>query len=266
VDTRDVEFAGDIPRLYDQYLGPVYFEPYARALAARVAAARPRRILEIACGTGIATEQLHAANHGATVVATDLNKPMIAFARAKLAGRDIEWREADGAALPFADASFDAVVCQFGYMFFRDKVVAFREAARVLTPEGALFFLVWSGPDENPSGRIAHEAMLAAFPNDPPMFARIPFGYGDAAVVRADLVAAGFREVTIDRVTFERDAPSAADVAIGLVRGTPMYNAIVERGGDVAAIEADVARRLRDLAGDSPLTLHMEAKAIAARR
>ena len=265
MDPNTVRFVADIPRLYDRHLGPFYFEPYARELAARVRAAGPRRILEIACGTGIATEQLQAANPGATIVATDLNAPMIAIARAKLAGRGIEWREADGTALPFPDASVDAVVCQFGYMFFPDKVAAFREAARVLTPAGTLFFVVWSGLDRNPHGRVVDEAIGAAFATDPPLFGRVPFGYGDAAALRDDLAAAGFHDVAIDDVVIDRHLAAPADLATGLVRGTPLFNAIVDRGGDVAAIEADVARRLRDLAG-APPALRLDAKMIAARK
>lgn len=265
MDHSNVQFVADIPRLYDQHLGPFVFEPYARDMARRVASVRPRRVLEVACGTGILTRQLRQAlGDPVELTATDLNPPMLSLARAKLDAADIRWHEADGANLPFPDGSFDAVVCQFGYMFFPNKIAAFREAARVLAADGRVFFSVWSSLDENPSGRIPHEAMTAAFETDPPMFYRVPFGYHDEALIREHLTAAGFRTIGVERLTHMSDVPSAADLAAGLVRGTPAYNAITERGKDVDAIEQDVARRLIEAGGAPTFKIRLDAKIVTA--
>jgi ubiquinone/menaquinone biosynthesis C-methylase UbiE len=261
-----VQFVADIPRNYDRFLGPFFFAPYAQELAKRVAAKRPRRVLEVACGTGILTDHLrHALTHDAALTATDLNAPMIEYARSKLGDHRITWREADGTRLPFADHAFDAVVCQFGYMFFPDKVAGFLEAARVLTPTGTFWFSVWSSLVENPSGWIPHQTTLPAFETNPSQFYRVVFGYYDEVIIREHLKAAGFNAVQIDRVKLEGEAPSAAGLATGLLRGSPLYNMLVERGANVDRLELEVARRLADVGGSSPVKLPLDAKVITAR-
>lgn len=267
VDTSSVQFVADIPRLYDRHLGPFFFEPYARDLATRVASARASRVLEIACGTGILTQQLRAAlGPGTQLVATDLNPPMLEIARSKAATDGVEWRQADGTHLPFADGAFDAVVCQFGYMFFPDKVAGFREAARVLAPGGRLFFSVWSSLDENPSGRIPHEAVAEFFSGDAPAFYRVPFGYHDETEIRRDLAAAGFGNTIIERLVLVGEMPSAEGVAIGLVRGTPIFPMLAERGVDIRAVEGSVARRLAEAGGAAPFRMTLDAKIVSARK
>jgi ubiquinone/menaquinone biosynthesis C-methylase UbiE len=128
------QFLGSIPEHYDRHLGPVIFEPYAADLAVRVSTSGAESVLEIACGTGILTQQLRARlPRAARLVATDLNEPMIDHARSKLGSLEaIEWRQADAAALSFESGAFQALACQFGFMFVPDKDAAFREARRVL--------------------------------------------------------------------------------------------------------------------------------------
>jgi ubiquinone/menaquinone biosynthesis C-methylase UbiE len=266
VDNLSTQFVADIPRIYDRHLGPFFFEPYARDLASRVAAARPISVLEIACGTGILTHALRTAMGGAIqLIATDLNQPMIDHARVKAGSDVIEWRQADGTKLPFSDGSFDIVVSQFGYMFFPDKVAGFREAARVLAPGGTLMFSVWSSLDDNAAGRIPRDTITAFFAADPPTFYGVPFGYHDNATIRADLNAAGFPHVHIERVVIDGVAESAASVATGLIRGTPMFLALTERGADLDAIERDLARRLAEHGGAAPLRMRLDAKVVTAK-
>jgi SAM-dependent methyltransferase len=116
-------FIGSIPQHYDQGLGPLIFVDYAADIARRVASGHPTRVLETAAGTGIVTRKLRdALSNDARLTATDLNPPMLEVARAKFrAGEQVEFQPADATALPFADGSFDAVMCQFGIMFFPDK-------------------------------------------------------------------------------------------------------------------------------------------------
>jgi ubiquinone/menaquinone biosynthesis C-methylase UbiE len=169
---------GSIPKNYDRYLGPLFFHDYADDLVARLPSSPGMRVLETACGTGIVTERLWNRLRGrGSLVATDLNGPMLAHAQTRLApDPNLQWRQADATKLPFPDASFDAVVCQFGIMFFPDKAVGAREAFRVLRPGGTWPFNVWDAMERVPVVRITHETVARFFPTDPPQFYRIPPG------------------------------------------------------------------------------------------
>jgi len=135
---RNAAFEGTIPQHYDRYLGPLLFHPYADDLAARLVPKPDVRVLEIACGTGLVTRRLLDRLGGSgSILATDLNEAMLAYARSQVvAAPGLQWRQADAVKLPLPDRSFDAVVCQFGLMFFPDKAAALREAFRVLRPGG----------------------------------------------------------------------------------------------------------------------------------
>ena len=121
--TTDTAFAGSIPGLYDRYLGPLLFEPYAAVVAERAKALAPGRILETAAGTGIVTAALHAALPDAEIVATDLNQAMLDVAADRIQSDKVSFLAADAQQLPFDDESFDLVACQFGVMFYPDKVL-----------------------------------------------------------------------------------------------------------------------------------------------
>jgi ubiquinone/menaquinone biosynthesis C-methylase UbiE len=264
----NIRFTGTIPELYDRHLGPVIFEPYAADLARRVAAVQvDGPVLETACGTGILTQQLRTQLPSTTLlIATDLNEPMLAYARAKLGeGTQIEWRQADAAALPFPPASFAAVVCQFGLMFVPDKSAAFREARRVLMESGLLAFNAWDSLEYNPFGRIAHETIARFFPADPPTFYQVPFGFHDAEVLPQLLAEHGFGQVQIERVTLEARSPSAYSFAIGLVKGNPVSNSIQERGLPFDPIVGAVAAALAHVGGDNPFQSIMQALVVTAR-
>jgi ubiquinone/menaquinone biosynthesis C-methylase UbiE len=148
--TNDAAFAGSIPELYDRLMVPLIFDSYARDMALRVAAVRPRRILETATGTGAVTRAMTAAMPDAAFVATDLNQAMLDRAQAQHPdAQRVRWQQADALALPFEDASFDTVVCQFGAMFFPDRVKGYGEARRVLKDGGAFLFSVWDRIEDN---------------------------------------------------------------------------------------------------------------------
>jgi SAM-dependent methyltransferase len=163
-------FTGSIPEHYDQGLGPVIFVDYAADMAHRVAACAPSRVLETAAGSGIVTRQLRdALPNGTQLTATDLNAPMLDVARTKFQpGEQVEFKPADAMALPLEDGSFDAVVCQFGVMFFPDKAKSYREVYRVLAPGGHYWLSVWDSHSYNPWARIVHEVCGRFFPADPP--------------------------------------------------------------------------------------------------
>jgi ubiquinone/menaquinone biosynthesis C-methylase UbiE len=227
----DKVFAGSIPELYDRFLVPLIFEPYARDLADLIAQAEPKTVLEIAAGTGVVTRAMAARLPAqARLTVTDLNQPMLDHAKARLPDARIEWKQADALALPFADESFEAVVCQFGAMFFPDKVQGYREARRVLKPGGRFFYNVWDRISENDFADVVAGALAAVFPDDPPRFMeRTPHGYHDVAQIRRELNAAGFTDIAIEAVDHRSRAASPRDPAIAYCQGTPWRNEIEAR-------------------------------------
>lgn len=262
-------FSGKIPESYDRYLAPLLFDPYAEDLVARLSMHDGMRILEVACGTGIVTRRLVDKLGGrGTIIATDLNEAMFAHARKGLPRRgDATWRHADGTSLPFETRSFDAVVCQFGVMFFMDKAAGAREALRVLKPEGVYLFSVWDALEHNAVQRLTHETVAEFFPDDPPKFYTVPCGYHDVTTIEALLRDAGFEAVRCERVVKEGKSPSAADAAIGLIEGNPIVAEIVQRRpGAVAEIEAALAARLARELGDQPMRAPLRALVVTARR
>ena len=209
--TTDKLFAGSIPEIYERFLVPLIFESYARDLAKRVAAAAPRDVLETAAGTGVLTRAMASRlPPAARIVATDLNQPMLDQAAKRRSGdRRIEWRQADALALPFPAASFDVVVCQFGTMFFPDKVAAYKEARRVLRSGGHLIFNVWDRISANEFADVVTQALAEIFPGDPPRFmARVPHGYHDVEKIRQELSVAGFTNISVDAMDEKSRAPS----------------------------------------------------------
>jgi SAM-dependent methyltransferase len=265
----DTVFTGSIPALYDRYLGPLIFEPYAADLATRVASGPAERVLETAAGTGILTRALAGRRPGATeIIATDLNQPMLDFAAAQPGVDRVRWQRADALLLPFADQSFDVVACQFGAMFFPDKVAAYREALRVLRPSGRFVFSVWDRIAENEFADIVTRAVAALFPDDPPNFlARTPHGYHDAVVIRAELMAAGFTRADIETIARRSRAASSRDPAIGYCQGTPLRNEIEARDPSRLAEATDeAAAALESRFGPGPIDGKIQALVITASR
>ena len=256
-------FVGSVPELYERYLGPVLFGPYARELAARLPPAK--NVLEIAAGTGRLTRRLLAViAPDSVVVATDLNEPMLDEARRHVTDPRVQWQVADAQALPFPDRTFDAVLCQFGLMFVPDKLLALREMRRVLRPGGTALISVWNALASNAAQNLVHELARAAFPDDPPLFLETPFSMPDRDGLVALATEAGFAAVRVDTVARIADAPSAADFAIGLVRGNPLWHQLVERGVDAGGFEAKVTAELVSRFGDSPCRSPLSAHVLTA--
>jgi len=261
----DDRFAGSIPHVYDTYLVPLIFEPYAVDLARRLSALSVSRVLEIAAGTGVLTRALAAAlPEDVEIVATDLNQAMIDHAAEVGTSRAVVWRQADAMKLPFADGSFDAVVCQFGVMFFPDKGRAFAEARRVLRPGGVFVFNVWDTLADNEVPDIVTAAVASIFPDDPPRFlARTPHGYHDTGVVARDLAAGGFVAAPeVFTVEARSRAASPRIPAIAFCQGTPLRNEIEARdparlteATEVAA--AALAQRFGTGAVDGKICAHV---------
>lgn len=225
-------FAGSVPELYDRHLVPLIFRPYADDLVARLRDLEVGSVLEVAAGTGAVTRAMAAGLPASVpITATDLSQPMIDHARSVGTERPVVWQQADVMDLPFGDAGFDAVVCQFGAMFFPDRPAAFAEVARVLRPGGVFLFNVWDAIEHNELAAVVSAAVAGLFPDDPPLFlARTPYGYFDEAKIRADVAAAGFVSPVSVTVLEERSrAQSAGAPAIALCQGTPLRNEIEAR-------------------------------------
>jgi SAM-dependent methyltransferase len=269
ISADDKAFAGAIPQVYERYMVPLLFEPYARDRADRVAPWGARRVLELAAGTGVLTRRLaQVLEETVCIVATDLNPQMLEQGIATGTRRPVEWRTADALALPFADQSFDLVVCQFGAMFFPDKGQAWAEAKRVLHPGGRLVFNVWDRIERNGFADAVQGAVTSLYDRDPPGFmARVPHGYFDEALIRLDLRRGGFeREPTIEPVALPTTARSPRDPAVAICQGTPLRHEIEAReGGDVIrateAATAAVAARF----GTSDVVAESRAFFVAAR-
>ena len=264
----DTVFAGSIPAMYDRYMVPLLFRPYAEVVADRAKELSPNEILETAAGTGIVTEALHRVLPKAEIVATDLNQPMLDEAQRRVPAANIRFVQADALDLPFEDSNFDLVVCQFGVMFFPDKVKANAEARRVLGEGGRYLLVIWDRIDRNPATYAAGKAVAALFPEDSSAFyERIPFRYHDRDTIRSDLVAAGFGDVEIERVELSSRAASARDVALGLVQGTPMRSEIEQRGEGMLQRATDAATEaLRQYESENGFEAPMSALIVTATK
>lgn len=268
MSTSDKLFAGSIPQFYDTYLVPLIFEAFAMDLAERVAAAAPLAVLETAAGTGVVSRALAPRLGGhARYVVSDLNQPMLDLAAQRQQANDrITWQQADALNLPFADASFDVVCCQFGVMFFPDRIAGYAETRRVLRPGGRFLFNVWDRIEENEFAHLVTEAARKVFPNDPPMFlARTPYGYHQVDLIRRDLGEAGFADVRIATVAETSRAPSPRHPALAFCQGTPLRNEIEAR--DAGALEMVTDRAEQAIAsrfGTGPVAGKIQGHVIVA--
>lgn len=260
---QELRFSGSVPDKYDQLMVPLIFRPYAEELAGRARALAPKLILETAAGTGALTEALSHVMAGARIVATDLNPPMLEVASKRIRFEAVQFLPADAQNLPFENGTFDLVVCQFGSMFFPDKVRGHAEARRVLRKGGHYLLAIWDRIERNQITYAAQNALIECFPEDPPLFMREgPFGYHDTLKIETDLHEAGFETVDMETIELRSKISSARDAALALFYGTPMGVEVEERqaGSGQFVLEA-VERALRSLEGpggiDAPMAAHI---------
>lgn len=264
----DVRFSGSVPANYEQYLVPLLFRPYAELLAVRAQAFEPRDILETAAGTGVVTDALARALPDSSIVATDLNQAMLDVAGIRVTSPNVSFRPADAVELPFDTASFDLVVCQFGVMFYPDKVRGGFEARRVLRDGGHYLFAVWDRIDRNGLNQLANESLRGQFPDNPPRFMeRGPFSYYEPEWIERDLRAAGFDKIELETVKLTSRSPSAEEGVRGLVYGSPMGVELAEYGaGALDQVYADLLRTARRYEGPDGFAAPMSAHIVTATK
>lgn len=263
------QFGGSIPANYDRYMVPLIFDPYAQDIAQRVAKINPHTILETAAGTGVVTAALSKTlSSGDTLHATDLNPAMLALAMKSINKTAVTFQQADATALPFADQSFEAVVCQFGVMFFPDKLQGYRQALRVLRQGGTFLFNVWDRIEANEIAAIVSATLADMFPENPPTFmARTPHGYNDIEAIKVTLMAAGFVNIRAEIVQKRSLAPSAREAAIGYCHGTPMRGEIETRDANKLELATDLAEAaIIEKLGKGPIDAGIQAIVFTAKR
>lgn len=261
------QFAGSIPEHYDRCLGPAWFGPAARGLAAMLARDPGGDVLELACGTGLVTRALRERlDPSRTLIATDLSPAMLDYARAHVGSDGIQWREADATKIPFADARFAAVVCALGVMFVPDKEAFFRESRRVLKADGTLLLSVWDRIEDNPCAQIYVDTIESLFPGDEEMRFRLPWSMHDEAAMRRYLAGAGFEPVRIEKRRMPVGDVTPRQMATGQVRGTPRGLLLEKKGLSMdEAIDRLTAAIERYLASGKPLygsAIFVEARAV----
>lgn len=264
----DKVFTGSIPEIYDTYLVPLIFEDFAEDLAGRTAALSPETVLETAAGSGVVTRALASKlAFDARYVVTDLNQPMLDRAASKQEPDSrIAWQQADALNLPFDDASFDTVCCQFGVMFFPDRVAGYAEARRVLRPDGSFLFNVWDRIETNEFADAVTDAAGEIFPDDPPRFlARTPHGYHKVALIREELGNAGFSRISIATLEEASRAPSPRHPAVAYCQGTPLRNEIEARNAALLDLVTDRATEtIAERYGDGPVSGKIRGHVIVA--
>jgi hypothetical protein len=247
-------FKHSTPSLYDRFMGPLLFDPYAKYVAERVALLQPERILETAAGTGIVTRAVTEAVPEATMVATDINPALVDFAAKHVQSERVTFQQADAQDLPFADATFDLVLVSI-----RGHVLSGQGSRERRGPPCPSARRPLRPGDLQPPGSQSSPTGGRYCGGDAPRYMeRGPFSYTDAARVEDDLGSAGFESIELE--TVELSSPvTASDAAHGIVLGSP-FRAEIERL-DVSALEratAAVADALLPWDGKSaPMSAHI---------
>jgi ubiquinone/menaquinone biosynthesis C-methylase UbiE len=261
IDSACLNFSGSIPQHYEQWLGPMFFEPYAIDISQRFDPSSVRFALEICCGTGRVTRHLREVIPAASkLVASDISEDMLVVAKEKLKSMDIDWRIIDARQLPFDDNSIDLVVCCFGYMFVPDKSKAFSEAYRILRPGGILLFNTWDKLELNAASYVYRKAVKKYLEDPLPQSYKLPFSMYNDIVIRKKLQQAGFSKITIERVDKVSVSQTAKEAAKGLTKGGSIYNEIMKRNPAwIDEITAAVEKELATKYGEAPMIAPMKA-------
>ena len=265
MSNADFSFSGSIPGIYDRYLGPYIFEPYAKDISARIKLP-VQNLLEIAAGTGRVTRHIaERIGNEVQFIATDLNPDMLAIAKQRVNASPIEWMTANAQDLPFEDNSFDCVICQFGYMFLPDKQRGFNEACRVLRPGGQFLFNTWDKLENNITAYISKRTATAFLKDNPPEFYKVPYSMYDPAELKAYVDRAGFIRTGVQKVTLTGESPSAMDIATGFIEGNPIITEITRQDPAlVDKIKTSIAEQIHQEVSKDPVRSELNVWVVEA--
>lgn len=262
------QLAGSGPEAYERYLAGPILGPAAERLLEAAGVGSGDRVLDLACGTGVVA-RLAVGRVGpeGEVTGADLNPGMVAVARSLPEGADVDWHEADAAALPFEDERFDAVVCQQAFQFFPDRPAALAETRRVLAPDGRMAFSVLRGIDRNPFQKAVAEAMSRHVGPEAGAVIHTPFALADADVLRDLAEDAGFRDVHV-RIEFSVIRHASLDELVpGVLAATPAAPAVAGADGATrAALLEDLHDALASYLDDDGVAAPVEYHLLTARR
>jgi ubiquinone/menaquinone biosynthesis C-methylase UbiE len=263
-------FDDDPSELYERLVVPSKFLPWAKDLVALGNPQSGDKVLDIACGTGTVTRLIppHVGASG-SVTGLDFNASRLDVATSLVitAGCPIEWKEGDAGALPFDDAAFDLVFCQQGLQFFPDKAKALREMHRVLVSGGKLILGVWRSEDQQPGGRAMAAALDRHISPEAGAIRREPFSFGDAKVIEALVIDAGFRDVMVNPTVKNVHFPSAEAFTKRYISARVPLNSMVAAASKEAreAVVSDVNAALDQYEGEIGLELPTAVNIVTAR-
>ena len=252
---------GEGASYYDNFLGPLFFEPYAKEVGKRIDPSKVSIALEIAAGTGRVTR--HIREHiaaSAKLIATDISGDMLAEAKKKLSHLDIEWQNTDAQQLPFSDNSIDLVICCFGYMFVPDKPKAFAEAYRVLKPQGMFLFTTWDKLEHNAVSYISR--LLAEKYLKEPLAEsyNLAVSMSDEVAIRKLLEDAGFSKIIIQKAEQFSVCSTAKEAATGLVEGGFIFKEIRQNNPEwMDEVKSKLEKELAKKFGAAPMIAPMSA-------
>lgn len=258
---KNIPFEKTIPGVYERYLGPYLYEPYALYVTNMVKE-NPKQALEIGAGSGRLTNHLaKKIGLNAKLTAMDINPEMLEIAKVKVKEPNVEFQVADAQSLPFADNSFDFVVCQFGFMFLPDKQKGFNEAWRVLKSGGQFIFVTWDKAENNITLHISQQTimdLLKATP--PPFFGRAYSSMNNPDELKSYAKIAGFENITVQKITLEGESPTAMDAAIGFVEGNGIIREILKEGTELLeTIKSTIVSKINEQVSPNPVRSKLNA-------
>jgi len=255
------DFSGSIPNHYDQYLGPMFFEPYAIEVSNRIDPSSIDVALELASGTGRVTRHLrNVLPSTSKLIASDISPDMLAVAKEKLKAANIDWQIIDAQELAFDDDSIDLVVCCFGYMFVPEKSKAFAEVHRVLRAGGMFLLTTWDNLELIGASHVYRNIAKKYLEEPLPESCNLPFSMNDESAIKEMLQKAGFSKISIEKVSKVSVSATAKEATEGLTQGGSIYNAIMSRNPDwIGEIKALVEKELAQKFGEAPMVAPMSA-------